>query len=80
MEQAFTALRLYARNHNLRLVDVAEAVIGGSLVRQRWTGRQGRGRPYPDGLMMGASELLSQNRHAPRPGRGVERILIRGAV
>ncbi len=31
MEQAFTALRMYARNHNLRLVDVAEAVIGGSL-------------------------------------------------
>jgi GAF domain-containing protein len=31
MEQAFTALRTYARNHNLRLVDVAEAVIGGSL-------------------------------------------------
>ena len=31
MEQAFTALRLYARNHNLRLVDVAGAVIGGSL-------------------------------------------------
>jgi hypothetical protein len=31
MEQAFSALRNYARNHNLRLVDVAEAVIGGSL-------------------------------------------------
>jgi AmiR/NasT family two-component response regulator len=31
MEQAFTALRTYARNHNLRLVDVAEAVIGGTL-------------------------------------------------
>jgi GAF domain-containing protein len=31
MEQAFTALRTYARNHNLRLVDVAEAVIGGAL-------------------------------------------------
>jgi AmiR/NasT family two-component response regulator len=31
MEQAFTALRTYARNHNLRLADVAEAVIGGAL-------------------------------------------------
>ena len=31
MEQAFSALRIHARNHNLRLVDVAEAVIGGTL-------------------------------------------------
>jgi GAF domain-containing protein len=31
MEQAFTALRNHARNHNLRLVVLAEAVIGGSL-------------------------------------------------
>ena len=31
MEQAFSALRNYARDHNLRLVAVAEAVIGGSL-------------------------------------------------
>ena len=31
MEQAFSALRTHARNNNLRLVDVAEAVIGGSL-------------------------------------------------
>jgi len=31
MEQAFSALRNHARNHNLRLVDVAEAIIGGSL-------------------------------------------------
>ena len=31
MEQAFSALRAYARDHNLRLVAVAEAVIGGSL-------------------------------------------------
>ena len=31
MEQAFFALRTHARNHNLRLVDVAEAVIGGTL-------------------------------------------------
>jgi len=31
MEQAFTALRNHARNHNLRLVVLAEDVIGGSL-------------------------------------------------
>jgi GAF domain-containing protein len=31
IELAFTALRAYARNHNLRLVDVAESVIDGSL-------------------------------------------------
>lgn len=31
MEQAFTTLRGHARNHNLRLVDVAHAVIGGNL-------------------------------------------------
>ena len=31
MDQAFTALRTYARNHNRRLADVAEAIIGGSL-------------------------------------------------
>jgi GAF domain-containing protein len=31
MEQAFSALRAYARNQNLRLADVAEAVIAGSL-------------------------------------------------
>ena len=31
MEQAFSALRNHARNHNLRLVDVAEAVIAGPL-------------------------------------------------
>ncbi len=31
MEQAFSALRGHARNHNLRLVDVAHDVIGGTL-------------------------------------------------
>ena len=30
MEQAFSALRNHARNHNLRLVDVAHDVIGGT--------------------------------------------------
>jgi AmiR/NasT family two-component response regulator len=31
MEQAFRRLRNHARNHNLRLSDVAHAVIDGSL-------------------------------------------------
>jgi hypothetical protein len=31
MEQAFAALRSYARNHNRLLVDVARNVIDGSL-------------------------------------------------
>jgi len=31
MEQAFSALRSYARNHNRRLVEVAEGVIDGSV-------------------------------------------------
>ena len=31
VQLAFSALRTYARNHNLRLVDVAESVIDGSL-------------------------------------------------
>jgi AmiR/NasT family two-component response regulator len=31
MEQSFAVLRGHARNHNLRLVDVAEAVIAGTL-------------------------------------------------
>ena len=41
MEHAFSALRTHARDHNLRLVDVAEAVIGGSLA----PAAQGRLRP-----------------------------------
>lgn len=31
MEASFAVLRAHARNHNLRLVDVAEGVIGGTL-------------------------------------------------
>jgi AmiR/NasT family two-component response regulator len=31
MEQAFSWLRAYARNHNLRLVEVARSVIDGTL-------------------------------------------------
>ena len=32
MEQAFATLRDHARNHNLRLADVADDVIDGTLV------------------------------------------------
>lgn len=31
MERSFAALRSHARSHNLRLIDVAQAVIDGSL-------------------------------------------------
>lgn len=31
MEASVAVLRAHARNHNLRLVDVADAVIGGTL-------------------------------------------------
>ncbi len=31
MEEAFSALRNHARNHNLRLADVAHDVIAGTL-------------------------------------------------
>ncbi|HEX2382989.1 MAG TPA: ANTAR domain-containing protein, partial [Acidimicrobiales bacterium] len=31
MEQAFATLRRYARNHNLRLADVARDVISGTV-------------------------------------------------
>ncbi len=34
MEQAFTRLRTYARNHNLRLADVAQRLIEGELPTQ----------------------------------------------
>ncbi len=41
MEEAFVALRSYARNHNLRLADVARDVIAGTLIDIR------RDRPRP---------------------------------
>ena len=46
MEQAFSALRTHARNHNLRLVDVAEAVIGGTLAPAALGRLRGAGRPH----------------------------------
>ncbi|MGO9657124.1 MAG: GAF and ANTAR domain-containing protein [Acidimicrobiales bacterium] len=46
-EQAFSALRNYARDHNLRLVTVAEAVIAGSLAPSG-LGPVPRGGDLPD--------------------------------
>jgi AmiR/NasT family two-component response regulator len=43
IEDAFAALRNYSRNHNLRLVDVADSVIGGSLLASA-LGPPGRGQ------------------------------------
>jgi len=36
MDEAFTLLRNYARNHNLHLSDVAQAAIDGSLPEEAW--------------------------------------------
>jgi AmiR/NasT family two-component response regulator len=44
MEQAFYALRKHARDHNLRLVEVAEAVISGSLAMPALQGEPRAGR------------------------------------
>jgi GAF domain-containing protein len=45
MEQAFAALRNHARNHNLRLVDVAEGVISGTLAAKALDRRPPPRRP-----------------------------------
>jgi AmiR/NasT family two-component response regulator len=36
LDGAFSRLRTYARNHNLRLTDVAQAAIDGTLDPQAW--------------------------------------------
>jgi AmiR/NasT family two-component response regulator len=36
LAEAFSRLRAYARNHNLRLTDVAQAAIDGALDPQAW--------------------------------------------
>jgi len=36
LAQAFSRLRAYARNHNLRLTDVAQAAIDGTLDPRAW--------------------------------------------
>lgn len=42
MEQAFTRLRSYARNNNLRLVDVADDIISGTLASESLAPRAAR--------------------------------------
>jgi AmiR/NasT family two-component response regulator len=37
LDEAFSRLRTYARNHNLRLTDVAQAAIDGTLDPRAWT-------------------------------------------
>jgi hypothetical protein len=43
MAEAFSRLRTYARNHNLRLTDVAQAAVDGTLDPRAWAppGRAG---------------------------------------
>jgi AmiR/NasT family two-component response regulator len=38
MPEAFTRLRNYARRHNLRLTDLAQAAVDGTLDPTAWTG------------------------------------------
>ena len=47
LAEAFARLRAYARNHNLRLTDVAQAAIDGTLDPRAWASRPAR--PAPDG-------------------------------
>ena len=44
LAEAFSRLRAYARNHNLRLTDVAQAAIDGTLDPAAWARP---GRPVP---------------------------------
>ena len=55
MEQAFTALRHHARNHNLRLVVLAEDGIGGFLAAAALD-------PAPRHMKSAASLRLARNR------------------
>ena len=41
MSEAFSRLRSYARNHNMRLTDVAQAAIDGALDPRAWTSEPG---------------------------------------
>lgn len=47
MGESFAALRTHARNHNLRLVDVAEAVIAGTLAASELRGGPTSTTPPP---------------------------------
>jgi GAF domain-containing protein len=43
LAEAFTRLRAYARNHNLRLTDVAQAAVDGTLDPSAWASRPAPG-------------------------------------
>jgi hypothetical protein len=45
LAEAFTRLRTYARNHNLRLTDVAQAAIDGSYDPSAWAPQPARPTP-----------------------------------
>jgi GAF domain-containing protein len=47
LAEAFSRLRVYARNHNLRLTGVAQAAVDGTLDPQAWTPPPAA-RPPPD--------------------------------
>ena len=54
LTQAFSRLRAYARLHNRRLTDVAQAAIDGTLDPQAWARPAAQHRaPPPDGLACG---------------------------
>ncbi len=65
LAQAFTRLRGYARNHNLRLTDVARAAIDGTLDPAAWAGFPGEA-PRPvhievsdDGRTVAVAEVIA---------------------
>ena len=69
MEQAFSALRTHARNHNLRLVDVAEAVISGALAPAALApAAPGRSGPSRNADVIGAPNVHHLCVVAKRPG------------
>ena len=48
LAEAFTRLRTYARNHNLRLTHVAQAATDGTLDPSAWASPR-PARPRPEG-------------------------------
>ena len=65
LAEAFFRLRAYARNHNLRLTDVARAAIDGTLDPAAWAGSPGEA-PRPvhlevsdDGRTVAAAEVIT---------------------
>jgi transcriptional regulator with GAF, ATPase, and Fis domain len=47
MSEAFARLRTFARNHNLRLTDVAQAAVDGTLAPEAWATPAGSRRSSP---------------------------------